>query len=62
MSAAAQTLTMIAVIVNEANGIKSLTRDQVEGIFTGAITDWSEVGGKAGRYLAAALLTLAWQG
>ncbi len=39
---------MIAVIVNEANGIKSLTRDQVEGIFTGAITDWSEVGGKAG--------------
>lgn len=40
---------MIAVIVNEANGVKSLTREQVEGIFTGAITDWSEVGGKAGK-------------
>ena len=39
---------MIAVIVNEANGVKSLTKEQVEGIFTGNITDWSEVGGKAG--------------
>lgn len=40
---------MIAVIVNEANPVKQLTREQVEGIFTGAITDWSEVGGKAGK-------------
>ncbi len=40
---------MIAVIVNEANGVKALTKEQVEGIFTGAITDWSEVGGKAGK-------------
>ena len=39
---------MIAVIVNEANGVKKLTKDQIAGIFTGTITDWSEVGGKAG--------------
>ena len=39
---------MIAVIVNENNPIKKLTLAQIEGIFTGAITDWSEVGGKAG--------------
>lgn len=40
---------MIAVIVNEANGVKKLTKEQVAGIFTGTITDWSEVGGKAGK-------------
>ncbi|MBT8045256.1 MAG: phosphate ABC transporter substrate-binding protein [Verrucomicrobiae bacterium] len=40
---------MIAVIVNEANGVKELTKEQIEGIFTGTITDWSEVGGKAGK-------------
>ncbi|WP_018970865.1 phosphate ABC transporter substrate-binding protein [Rubritalea marina] len=40
---------MIAVIVNEANDVKELTKDQVKGIFTGTITDWSEVGGKAGK-------------
>lgn len=39
---------MIAVIVNEANGVKKLTKEQVKGIFTGSVTDWSEVGGKAG--------------
>lgn len=39
---------MIAVVVNEANGVQELTTEQVAGIFTGAITDWSEVGGKAG--------------
>ncbi|MGB0774644.1 MAG: phosphate ABC transporter substrate-binding protein [Akkermansiaceae bacterium] len=42
---------MIAVIVNKANGVKKLTKAQVEGIFTGAITDWSEVGGKPGKIL-----------
>lgn len=36
---------MISVIVNNANGVKNLTKDQVKGIFTGTITDWSEVGG-----------------
>lgn len=40
---------MIAVIINEANSKKALTKEQIKGIFTGAITDWSEVGGKAGK-------------
>ncbi len=39
---------MIAVVVNNANGVRDLTVKQIEGIFTGDITDWSEVGGKAG--------------
>lgn len=39
---------MIAVIVNEQNPVKKLSLKQIEGIFTGSITDWSEVGGKAG--------------
>jgi len=43
---------MIAVIVNEANGIEDLTLEQVEGIFTGDITDWSQVGGKPGKITA----------
>ncbi len=43
---------MIAVIVNEANGVKALTKAQVAGIFTGKITDWSQVGGKAGAIKA----------
>jgi phosphate transport system substrate-binding protein len=38
----------IAVIVNEANPLKNLTKKQVEQIFTGDITDWSAVGGKPG--------------
>lgn len=40
---------MIAVVVNDKNGIRDLTIKQIEGIFTGDITDWSEVGGKAGE-------------
>jgi len=39
---------MIAVVLNEANKVGELTLEQVEGIFTGDITDWSEVGGKPG--------------
>lgn len=39
---------MIGVIVNDKNGVEGLTLKQVEGIFTGDITDWSEVGGDAG--------------
>src|SRR5881398_2628746 len=38
----------IAVIVNSANSIKSLTKKQVEQIFTGEVTDWSAVGGSGG--------------
>lgn len=39
----------IAVIVNEGNPIKNLTKKQVEQIFTGDVTDWSAVGGTAGK-------------
>lgn len=39
----------IAVIVNSANPIKSLTKKQVEQIFTGDVADWSAVGGSAGK-------------
>ena len=40
---------MIAVVVNKVNGVRDLSLKQVEGIFTGDITDWSELGGKPGR-------------
>jgi phosphate transport system substrate-binding protein len=36
----------LAVIVNPANKISKLTREQLEGIFTGKITNWKEVGGE----------------
>jgi phosphate transport system substrate-binding protein len=39
----------IAVIVNSANPIKTLTKKQVEQIFTGDVTDWSAVGGSGGK-------------
>lgn len=39
---------MIGVIVNENSSIEDLSIEQIEGIFTGSITDWSEVGGDAG--------------
>ena len=38
----------IAVIVNPANGVEDLTVEQIAQIFTGEITDWSQVGGEAG--------------
>jgi phosphate transport system substrate-binding protein len=39
----------IAVIVNANNPVKSLTRKQVEQIFTGDVTDWSAAGGSGGK-------------
>src|SRR6201990_1491516 len=39
----------IAVIVNSANPIKSLTKKQVEQIFTGDVADWSAVGGSGSK-------------
>src|SRR5436853_6805077 len=42
----------IAVIVNSANPVKALTKKQVEQIFTGDVTDWSAVGGSAGKISA----------
>jgi phosphate transport system substrate-binding protein len=38
----------IAIIVNSSNPVSALTKKQIEGIFTGEITDWSAVGGKPG--------------
>lgn len=35
----------IAVVVNPANPVRSLTSEQVRGIFQGRITNWAEVGG-----------------
>lgn len=43
---------MIALVVHEKNPVKSLTLKQVEGIFTGEITDWKELGGEPGRISA----------
>jgi phosphate transport system substrate-binding protein len=40
---------MIAVIVNEKKGVRKLTLKEIEGIFTGDIMDWSELGGKPGK-------------
>ena len=38
----------IAVIVNPANKVADLTVEQITKIFTGEITDWSQLGGAAG--------------
>jgi phosphate transport system substrate-binding protein len=39
----------IAVIVNSANPVEHLSIEQIRGIYTGAITDWSQVTGGAKR-------------
>lgn len=38
---------MIAVVVHEQNPVKRLDLQQVEKIFTGEVTTWSEVGGRS---------------
>ena len=36
----------LAVVVNPSNPVTQLTREQLEGIFRGKITNWKEVGGE----------------
>lgn len=38
----------IAIVVNNENKVKELSLEQVRKIFTGEITDWSQVGGDRG--------------
>jgi len=38
----------IAVIVNKNNAVSNLTIEQIRDIYTGAITDWAQVGGARG--------------
>ncbi|MBI3235341.1 MAG: phosphate ABC transporter substrate-binding protein [Bacteroidetes bacterium] len=35
----------LAIIINPANKVTQLTREQIEGIYTGKIKNWKEVGG-----------------
>jgi len=35
----------IALIVNRANPVRSLSEDQIRGIYTGTISDWRQLGG-----------------
>lgn len=39
----------VSVVVNSANTVADLTKDQIKQIYLGEITDWSEVGGPAGK-------------
>jgi phosphate transport system substrate-binding protein len=42
----------IAVIVHPSNSVKALTKVQIKEIFTGKITNWSELGGKNAKIVA----------
>ncbi len=39
----------IAIVVNPSNPVVSLTKDQLAGIFSGTVTDWSQVNGGRGE-------------
>ncbi len=41
----------LAVYLHEANPVKELTLAQIRGIYTGAVTNWKEVGGKDERII-----------
>lgn len=42
----------LSVIVNPANKVSKLTREQLEGIFTGKYTNWNQVGGDNQKIVA----------
>ena len=42
----------IAVIIHPTNSVKALTKAQIKDIYTGKITNWSEVGGKNAKIVA----------
>ncbi|MGC9325276.1 MAG: PstS family phosphate ABC transporter substrate-binding protein [Desulfomonilia bacterium] len=42
----------IAVIVHPSNKISTLTKDQIKAIYTGALSNWSELGGPDGKIVA----------
>jgi len=42
----------LAVITNPSNPVKKMTREQIEGIFTGKITNWKQVGGQDAKIVA----------
>ena len=42
----------LSVVVNPNNKVNQLTREQLEGIFTGKITNWKEVGGADEKIVA----------
>ena len=42
----------LVFLVNSQNSVDSLTREQLTGIYTGSLTDWSEVGGESGPIAA----------
>jgi phosphate transport system substrate-binding protein len=46
LDAVAYAIDGIAIIVNKANTTLTLTKEQLKGIYTGAIANWSEVGGQ----------------
>lgn len=45
LTATAYAIDGIALVVNPANAVTGLTKEQVKDIYTGKITNWSEVGG-----------------
>ena len=42
----------LAVVVNPGNKVSQLTREQLEGIFTGKTTNWKDVGGDDEKIIA----------
>jgi phosphate transport system substrate-binding protein len=39
----------ISIVVNPMNRVTNLTLEQIQRIYTGEISDWSQIGGKAGK-------------